>query len=319
MGKITDALKKAEQLKQIEQQAWDDMQKSKQTVQKPPLDTIKQDNPKQQTDEKLRKSQPRRLTLEDKAKIMQEKLNSKVYIAKSTDNSGIDARVVSYYTPNAHISEQYRILRTNILSKAQGRPVKVFLISSSLSGEGKTVTAVNLAISLAHDLDKKIVLVDCDLRGGNIHQMLNINFKPGLSDILANGTASEAALQNNKINNLTVLTCGEVPNNPSELLGSRRMRRLVEELKSRFDYIILDSPPIIHFTDASILGAQSDGVMMVVQAEKTQERIVRSAQEVLRQAQAKLIGFIFTQTDYSPPGYYSYYYNYHKKGDKVGS
>ena len=225
--------------------------------------------------------------------------------------------MVAYFDSSASISEEYRILRTNIQSKSQNKQAKIFLISSASHGEGKTITAINLAVTLAQEPDKKVFLADCDLRGGNIHQLLNLPLTPGLSDVLANGIASENASHNSKISNLTVLPRGEMPSNPSELLGSKRMKRLLEELKTRFDYIILDSPPVIPIADAGILGAQTDGVILIVQAEKTQEQTVRQAQELLEQARAKNIGFVLTQVDYHIPGYFSYYYHYNKDGKEA--
>ena len=256
-------------------------------------------------------------SLEERFETLKERHKKRVYIAKTADNSSLDSRVVTHADPTAHISEQYRILRTNIISKSSNRSAKIFLISSALHGEGKTITAVNLAVTLAQDLDKKVFLGDCDLRGGNVHQLLNIKETPGLSDILVNGLTSDNAFKQSKIKNLTVLPRGEILSSPSELLSSRRMRRLLEELRSRFDYIILDSAPIIPITDASILGAQTDGIVLVVQAYKTQEHTVRRAQELLEQARAKIFGFVLTQADYYIPGYYSYYYQrYNGNGKK---
>ena len=223
--------------------------------------------------------------------------------------------MVTYFDSSAPISEQYRILRTNIQTKSS-KNAKVFLISSSFHGEGKTITAINLAIALAKDLDKKVLLADCDLRGGKVHKLLNLNLNPGLSEVLADGAATRAISQNSKISNLTVITRGEIPSNPSELLGSKRMRRLIEELRSGYDYIILDSPPSIPIADAGILGAQTDGVLLVVQAQKTQAHTVRHAQELFSQARAKIIGFVLTQVDYYVPGYYSYYYHYKNSNEQ---
>lgn len=335
MGKITEALDKIQKQRELQKQAWSNKKKAqapteevkqevleKQSVeieqlQKASLPKAKasrpeSSTPKQQVAGKLMLEQ-RLMNLKEALKGLKEKLKNNVYIVKATDESGIDPRVVTYFNHSTPVSEQYRILRTNILSKSLDKSAKVFLISSAFHGEGKTVTAVNLAVALAQDLTKKVCLVDCDLRGGNIHQLLNTELSPGLSDIMANGTASEAVFQNSKIENLSVVTRGEIPSNPSELLGSKRMKRLLEELKSSFDYIILDAPPSISITDASILGAQTDGVVLVVQAQRTQAPSVRQAQELLRQARAKVIGFVLTHVDHYSPRYYSYYYHYRKK------
>lgn len=249
------------------------------------------------------------------ALALEERLKERIYIAKATDDSGIDPRIVAYHDPKAAISEQYRILRTNIQLNNTPRPLKTIVTSSALHKEGKTITAVNLAVTMAQDLDKTVLLVDCDLRGGIIHQLLAINPVQGLSDILVNGTTMlELAFYKTRVDKLTILPRGDIPHNPSELLGSNKMKRLLEELKSKFDYIILDSPPIIPFADASILSSQAGGVIFVVQANRTQRQIVEQAQNSLKHVHAKILGFVLTQTEYYLPLYmYRYYENVQEK------
>jgi len=234
---------------------------------------------------------------------LEERLKDRSYIAKATGDSGIDPRVVTYFDPGAIISEQYRSLRTNLLLNNLSKSLKTIAICSSLQGEGKTVTAVNLAITMARDLDRAVLLVDCDLRGGIVHQMLALNPAIGLSDVLVNGAAVESAFCKTRINNLTVLSRGGIPHNPSELLNSKKMKRALEELKSKFDYIILDSPPIVPLTDACILGSQADGVIFIVRAHRTPRRVVKQAQNMLERVHAKIIGFVLTQTENQIPEY----------------
>ncbi|MFC1658421.1 CpsD/CapB family tyrosine-protein kinase [Candidatus Omnitrophota bacterium] len=312
MGKITNALKKVERQREIEKLAWRDKNKAQ-----PAMDESKDKaSGKEKRFDTSGATQKKSRHIERKGtfrtwkegiQYLKDRLESRFYVAKASDDSGIDPRVVTYYDPAAHISEQYRILRTNIHSKALTKTARTFLVSSAFHSEGKTVTSVNLAVALAQDLDKKVLLIDCDLRRGNVHKLLNLDSSPGLSDILADCAAPEVVLRTSRINNLTVITRGKIPFTPSELLSSRMMRRLLEELKSRFDYIIIDSTPVIPLTDAGILGAQCDGVIFVVQAQKTQEQAVARAQELLEHAHAKISGFVLTQTDYFVPGYYSHY------------
>lgn len=242
-------------------------------------------------------------------------------IKTSIDSSDIDPSVVAYFDPNSNISEQYRSLRTNILLNNSSRPLKTMVVCSSLEGEGKTTTAVNLAITMTGDLEKSILLVDCDLRAGTIHQLLSVKPSVGLSDVLAGAAEPELALYQTKVNNLTVLPRGEIPSNPSELLSSRKMRVLLEELKSKFDYIILDSPPIIPLTDACVISSQVDGVIFVVQAHRTPRRLVKQAQNMLVHVHAKIMGLVFTQMEVSER---ADRYGYHKyveaqKSDLVSS
>ena len=140
--------------------------------------------------------------------------------------------------------------------------------------------------------------------------MLAIKPAAGLSDILASDAELESTIGQTRIHNLTVLPRGEIPRNPSELLSSKKMRGLLEELKSKFDYNILDSPPIVPLTDACVISSQVDGVIFVVQAHRTPRRVVKQAQNMLEHVHAKILGFILTQTETKEHadryGYYGY-------------
>ena len=216
----------------------------------------------------------------------------------------IDPRIVAFYDPHSPVTEQYRTLRTNIQALSVEKPIKAITVTSSIHGEGKTITAANLAISMAQDMDNKnILLVDADLRRARITKYLGITAEYGLADLLTNGQKADDVLLNIGINNLTVLPAGKIPHNPAELLGSIKMKNLLGLLKSKFDFIIFDTPPIIPVTDAGLLGAQTDGVVMVVQANRTQKGIVRHSENLIKQAQAKILGYILTNVQYHIPAY----------------
>lgn len=256
---------------------------------------------------------------------------AKLFIAKTTDDSGIDPRVVTYFDYSSPISEQYRSLRTNIksclrngtqsgkigISKTSNSP-KIITVTSSLHAEGKTLTCVNLAIALAKELDSKVLLIDADLRNGTIHDVLNVNNKPGLSNILTHDYDYSVAFHPTQVRNLFVIPRGDTPYNPSELLGSNRMRLILEELKSEsLTYVIIDTPPVMLFADAGIVSAETDGVVFAVQAQRTQNSVVKKAKDTLAQANANILGFVLTQTDYCTPGVYEYYrYRYHVNNKK---
>jgi len=226
------------------------------------------------------------------------------FIAKKTVDSKVDPRIVAFYDPISPVTEQYRTLRTNILSIKTEKPIKAITITSSNHSEGKTITAINLAISMAHDLNKKsILLVDADLRRAKISKYLGINAELGLSDLIANNTNIDDALLNIGIDNLTILPSGKLPKNPAEILGSTKMKNLIAALRAKYDYIIFDTPPVIPVTDAGLLGAQTDGVIMVIKASHTQKGVVTHSEGILKQAQAKLLGYILTNIQYHIPGY----------------
>lgn len=227
------------------------------------------------------------------------------FVVKKMDNSNVDARLITYFDPKAVISEQYKTLRTNILSITKGgKPPKVIVITSAIHSEGKTVTALNLAIALAQSTKKsKILLVDADMRRGRVTQYLGVHQPEGLSDVLSGDVSIEDALFHIDIENLTFISGGSIPHNPSELLHSENMRTFLIKARSKFDHIIIDTPPIISVTDSGIVGSQADGVIMVIEAGRTQRGIVKRACELLHQAHTKLLGHILTGIEYHLPEY----------------
>ncbi|MFC1709547.1 CpsD/CapB family tyrosine-protein kinase [Candidatus Omnitrophota bacterium] len=226
------------------------------------------------------------------------------FIAKKTVESKIDPRIVTFYDSKSSVAEQYRTLRTNIQSIESKRPIKMIAIASSTNKEGKTITSINLAISMALDLNKKkILLMDGDLRRASVSKYLGLSSKKGLVDLIYNGKNVDDALLDIGIENLTILPVGKIPSNPAELLGSAKMKNLFSTLRTKYDYVIVDTPPIVSVTDAGIIGAQVDGVIMVVQAGRTQKGVIKHSQTLFRQAQAKILGYILTNVQYHIPAY----------------
>jgi len=234
-----------------------------------------------------------------------------VYIASARKGGGIDARVVAYHDPNAPITEQYRIIRTNIQRLTPENPPRVISITSALHQEGKTTTTVNLAVVMAQDLNKKILLCDCDFRKPMIHKLMGIDSNKGITDILIYNVDIDSVLHRGKIDNLAILPCGRKPPNPSELLGSEKMRELLRELRLNFDYILLDCPPVLAITDAGVIASQVDGVIFAIQAWRTQREAILRSQSLLLSANAKILGFVLTNVEHFVPRYlYHYGYGY---------
>lgn len=234
------------------------------------------------------------------------------YVVRKVENTNIDEHVVSFHDPSSPVGEQYKILRTNIQSLKQTKGYRTFVITSSINGEGKSITAINLSMAMAHDLNNKsILLIDADMRKCKIAKYLDINPNPGLSEILKGDVEADAAFVSPNIANLTIIPGGKTPRNPSELLSSRKMKRLIESFKTRFDYIFIDSPPVMPLTDACIVGPLTDGVILVLQSGRTQRDIIHHAESRLRQAQAKILGYIMTNVEYHLPQYlYRYVHEY---------
>ena len=231
----------------------------------------------------------------------------------------IDPHIVSAVDPGSPIGEQYRILRTNLQSLRLRSGAKVIAVTSAVHEEGKSVTSINLALALARQEQARVALVDADLRKGTIHTWLGLGERTdGLSTVLANGGAVNGSLVKLESPPLHILPAGPIPEAPAELLESSAMKRLLSVLRTQYDYVIIDTPPVIPVADLSIVAAQSDGVLFVVRAGKTQRKTVAQAQEMLQRAKVNVLGCVLTHVEYYLPGYYRYYhyYRYGKDGNK---
>lgn len=216
--------------------------------------------------------------------------------------------------------EAYKTLRTNVSFSLPGEEgCKVIMVTSAMQGEGKSITAVNLAISYAMT-DCRVLVVDCDLRRPKLARLLQMNSKVGLSNLIMNPKLKEEAVLASKISGLDVLLSGDIPPNPSELLGSARMQRLIGELRSSYDYIILDSPPVNMVTDAVVLAPESDGVLFLVRANHSDRGAVIHAVEQLEYAKAKVLGFVLNGVDMEKThyGYKKYRYKRYARYGKYG-
>lgn len=211
------------------------------------------------------------------------------------------------------IAESYRHLRTSLLLSSAGQPPKSILVTSSQPSEGKTTTAINTAFMLAQT-GAEVLIVDCDLRRPRLHAHFDIPNSRGLTNWLSGEPDLDQLLQTyDKLPNLKLLTSGPVPPNPAELLGSEQMRKLLGLLGERFGHIVIDSPPAISFTDASILSTMADGVVLVVHSGKSSRAVVRRAKQQLLDVGAHIFGVVLNNVkletqDYYYSGYYSSYY-----------
>lgn len=218
--------------------------------------------------------------------------------------------------------EAFKALRTNMtyLLEDNGRG-HVIMITSSIPGEGKSNVSVNLAITLAQD-NKKVILIDCDMRKGTLHRYLNVPpTAAGLSSILT-GEASLSETVYKLSYGFNFMPVGALPNNPSELIGSRNMSKLLSELSKQYDYVLCDTAPVNAVADTSILCRYVDGVALVVSHNEVTRNTVLAAKEQLENANANILGVILNKYDAKSAGseasgYYSYYnYNNYGYGEK---
>ncbi|HEX8746871.1 MAG TPA: polysaccharide biosynthesis tyrosine autokinase [Pyrinomonadaceae bacterium] len=222
-------------------------------------------------------------------------------------------------------AEAYRHLRTSLLLSSAGQPPKTILVTSSQPSEGKTTTAVNTAVMLAQT-GAEVLIVDCDLRRPRVHAHFGVGNVPGLTNYLSGESELDSVIQaNEKLPQLKLLASGPIPPNPAELLGSNEMRKLLLELADRFTHVIIDSPPAISFTDASVLSTLVDGVVLVVHGGRSSRAVVRRAKQQLVDVGANIFGIVLNnvkleaQDYYYYGGYYSSYYSSDEGAETEGA
>ena len=214
---------------------------------------------------------------------------------------------VSGYGSRSPAAEAYRAIRTSVQFATMDRPGQVLLVTSPNAGDGKSTTAANLAVTMA-SAGKRVVLVDADLRKPSLHQVFNLENRVGLTSALLSGNGMRSCIMPSGFDNLSVLTSGPLPPNPSELLSSSRMRGLMEAMRREADVVILDSPPALVVTDATLLAALADATILVAEAGRTRSAALRRAVDGLSRATDRLLGVILNKMSRrGSPAYYHYY------------
>jgi len=219
--------------------------------------------------------------------------------------------LVTFYNPRSAASEAYRILRTNIHFSSGGDSLKVIVVTSTFPGEGKSLTAANLAITFAQAGDS-VFLLDADMRRSTQHENFELPESPGLSEAIVSGNI-EASLRTGPVEGLKLMTAGITPPNPSELLHSKRMDNLLDDLKARSDLIIMDAPPVLAVADASVLASKADGVILAVDLTLSDRNAAKRAIGALRAVNARILGTVITGLESTRKryGYHHYYDRYY--------
>jgi protein-tyrosine kinase len=213
----------------------------------------------------------------------------------------VDPRLVAANAPQSLAAEQYRLLRTRVTRAENGRAFRSIIITSPNKGDGKSLTAANLALTMAQDPQQRVLLLDADLRRPSIHRLFGISETPGLSDILMGGATLDESLVTVPDQRLTVLPSGLIPSQPAELLGSTGMRRLLDALRARFDRILIDMPPVAPLADVAIASTMADGVLMIVRAGVTPKPAIERALSAIEGG--KVLGLVLNDAGGSGTGY----------------
>ena len=224
--------------------------------------------------------------------------------------------LVTQNDPKNPAAEAYRVIRTSVQFAQAGKELKTIAITSCTPNEGKSMTVANLAIVLTQ-AGKSVLLMDCDMRNPTVHKNFNLSNKVGLSSCISMGTALADAVQATGIEGLDALTGGVIPPNPSELLGSEQMKNLLQRAKEQYDYVLIDTPPVMPVTDALIVSRFVDGMILVIASAEVKVEMARDVKNQLVNAGANILGVVLNKVRSEHHGYgYGYYYYYGNDGEK---
>ena len=216
-------------------------------------------------------------------------------------------RLIVSEEPKSVISEQFRTIRMNLKFSLVDNELRTLVVTSATPSSGKSTISVNLAATIASE-DKKVLLVDADLRKPKVHKIFKVRNHSGLTSLLTNKYAKlESMVHQTSIKDLSFMTSGAISPNPSELLGSNRMAELLEEMKSSYDLIIFDTPPVLAVTDSQVLASETDGVILVIPKGQVKADEVISAKEALETVKSNILGAVMNRVDPSKDRY-NYYY-----------
>ena len=224
--------------------------------------------------------------------------------------------LVTQNDPKNPAAEAYRVIRTGIQFAQAGKELQTIALTSCTPNEGKSTTIANLAVVLTQ-AGKSVLLIDCDMRNPTVHKNFNLSNKVGLSSCISMGTALSDAVQKTSIEGLYALTGGVIPPNPSELLGSEQMKNVLQRAKEQYDYVLIDTPPVMPVTDALIVSRFVDGMILVIASAEVKVEMARDVKNQLVNAGANILGVVLNKVRSEHHGYgYGYYYYNGNDGEK---
>jgi capsular exopolysaccharide synthesis family protein len=236
---------------------------------------------------------------------------------------GLSPTLLISKNASSAVRDAYAVLRTNLIFSSADSAGRAILVTSAGPGAGKTTTLANLSLALAYN-GAKVLAMDADLRKPTLHQHFGLQKTPGLSDLIGCKITASQAIQSTRVDRLQVLTCGYVPPNPAELLGHPMMRQVLEAVRSRYEWVLLDTPPVVGMADAAVLSPLVDGVVILVAAETAKKPAVERAIDQVRGVGGKVLGVVLNKVDLQRNSYYykeyygDYYRSYYAEGKGYG-
>ncbi|MFC1807687.1 CpsD/CapB family tyrosine-protein kinase [Candidatus Omnitrophota bacterium] len=226
--------------------------------------------------------------------------------------------VVTFYDPTSPLSEAVKCLRTNLQFLIKDKQNDVIAITSAAPKEGKSFVIANLAVATAQ-VNKRTLVIDCDMRRPTIHKLFGIKCKEGLSEVLQakERDLAEVSIYDSGVENLAILPCGSIPINPAELLETDALDNLLAMAREEFDVIYIDTPPVLSVADPIIISKKTAGIILVIMAQSTMEKAALRAYAMLKKSGANLLGTVFNRVETRAVGgyykYYGYYYGKEKR------
>ena len=219
--------------------------------------------------------------------------------------------LITYYSPKSDFSESYRSIRTAFLLSSAGPSRKAIIVSSQMPGEGKSAYCCNFAVTLAQN-NKRTLILDADLRKPRQHRIFDVKNVQGLTNYLSGGVDLNSLIKPTKVPNIYLINSGPVPPNPAELLGSEKMGHLLDRMKEVFDYVVIDTPPLLAVSDAFVLAPHTDGLILLIWSGKTRRESLRLTKEKLDMMNIATFGVVINRLNLKEHGYYyrDYYSSY---------
>jgi len=233
-------------------------------------------------------------------------------------HKNIERKLFSHLYPKSSIAEAFRTMRTNLSFAATGQPLKVILVTSAGPADGKTTVAANLAVVMAQ-AGMRVLLMDCDLRKPVLHKYFDTNNQLGVTNLLVQNLEMRDAVRDTPVEGLSLLVSGPIPPNPSELLGSQKMKDILERAAGLYDMVIVDAPPVLAVTDAAVLAPRADGVILVVKSGETRIDMIKDTKSQLEKVNAHILGVVLNEVKINSADYHYYYYYRDKDHTSSGS